>query len=61
MKELTVSLRDWALPKSKLDSNLYFKVMNDEPMMLLLYEEYVFLTKMKKISSQIAEEARYRV
>jgi hypothetical protein len=24
--------------KSKVDSNLYFKVMNDEPLMLLLYE-----------------------
>jgi hypothetical protein len=35
--------------------------MNDEPVMLLLYEDDVFLTKMKKISSQIAEEARYKV
>jgi hypothetical protein len=31
--------------KSKVDSNLYLKVMNDEPMMLLLYEDDVFLTR----------------
>jgi hypothetical protein len=30
--------------KSKVDSNLYFKVMNDEPMMLLLYVDDLFLT-----------------
>jgi hypothetical protein len=30
--------------KSKVYSNLYLKVMNDEPMMLLLYEDDVFLT-----------------
>jgi hypothetical protein len=38
--------------KSKVDSNLYLKVMNDEPMMLLLYVDDVSLTKMKKSSSQ---------
>jgi hypothetical protein len=47
--------------KSKVDSNLYLKVMNDEPVMLLLYVDDVSLTKMKKISSQIVEEARHRV
>jgi hypothetical protein len=31
--------------KSKVDSNLYLKVMNDEPMMLLLYLDDVFLTR----------------
>jgi hypothetical protein len=31
--------------KSKVDSNLYLKVMNDEPMMLLLYVDDVFLTR----------------
>jgi hypothetical protein len=35
--------------------------MNDEPVMLLLYVDDVFLKKMKKNSSQIAEEALYRV
>jgi hypothetical protein len=47
--------------KSKVDSNLYLKVMNDESMMLLLYVDDVFLKNMKKISSHIAEEARYKV
>jgi hypothetical protein len=32
-----------AFTKSKSDSNLYFKVMNDEPVILLLYLEYLFL------------------
>ena len=30
--------------KSKVDSNLYFKVMNDELVILLLYVDYLFLT-----------------
>jgi hypothetical protein len=30
--------------KSKADSNLYFKVMNDEPIILLLYVDDLFLT-----------------
>jgi hypothetical protein len=30
--------------KSKADSNLYFKVMDDEPLMLLLYVDDLFLT-----------------
>jgi hypothetical protein len=30
--------------KSKVDSNLYFKVMNDEPVVLLLYVDDLFLT-----------------
>jgi hypothetical protein len=30
--------------KSKSDSNLYFKVMNDEPIILLLYVDDLFLT-----------------
>jgi hypothetical protein len=47
--------------KSKIDSSLYFKVINDDPVMLLLYLDDVFLTKMNKISSQIVEEARYKV
>jgi hypothetical protein len=31
--------------KSKVDSNLYLKVMNDEPVMLLLYIDDVFLKR----------------
>jgi hypothetical protein len=31
--------------KSKVDSNLYLKVMNDESVMLLLYIDDVFLTR----------------
>jgi hypothetical protein len=31
--------------KSKFDSNLYLKVMNDEPVMLLLYVDDVFLIR----------------
>ena len=30
--------------KSKADSSLYFKVMNDEPVILLLYVDELFLT-----------------
>jgi hypothetical protein len=29
--------------KSKVDSNLYFKVMNDEPVIVLLYADDLFL------------------
>jgi hypothetical protein len=35
--------------KSKVDSNPYFKVMNDEPVMLLLYVDDVFLTDEEKL------------
>jgi hypothetical protein len=35
--------------KSKANSNPYFKVMNDEPMMLLLYVDDVFLTYEEKL------------
>jgi hypothetical protein len=31
--------------KSKVDSNLYLKVRNNEPVMLLLYEDDVFLKR----------------
>jgi hypothetical protein len=34
--------------KSKVDSNLYFKVMNDELMILLLYVDDLFLTREEK-------------
>jgi hypothetical protein len=35
--------------KSKVDSNLYFKVMNDEPVILLLYVDNLFLTGEEKL------------
>jgi hypothetical protein len=35
--------------KSKVDSNLYFKVMNDEPVILLLYANDLFLTGEEKL------------
>jgi hypothetical protein len=35
--------------KSKDDSNLYFKVMNDEPVVLLLYVDNLFLTGEEKL------------
>jgi hypothetical protein len=35
--------------KSNTDSNLYFKVMNDEPVILLLYVDDLFLTGEEKI------------
>ena len=34
--------------KSKTDSNLYFKVMNDEPVILLVYVDDLFLTRWRK-------------
>jgi hypothetical protein len=35
--------------KSKADSNLYFKVMNDEHVILLLYVDDIFLTREEKL------------
>jgi hypothetical protein len=35
--------------KSKVDHNLYFKVMNDEPVILLLYVDDLFLTREEKL------------
>jgi hypothetical protein len=35
--------------KSKADSNLYFKVMNDEPVILLFYVDDLFLTGEEKL------------
>jgi hypothetical protein len=35
--------------KSKVDSNIYFKVMNDEPVILLLYVDDLFLTREEKL------------
>jgi hypothetical protein len=38
--------------KSKADSNLYFKIMNDEPIILLLYVDDLFLTGEEKLITE---------
>jgi hypothetical protein len=38
--------------KSKADSNLYFKVMNDEPVILLLYVDDLFLTREENLITE---------
>jgi hypothetical protein len=38
--------------KSKEDSNLYFKVMNDEPVIVLLYVDDLFLTREENIITE---------
>jgi hypothetical protein len=38
--------------ESKADSNLYFKVMNDEPIILLLYVDDLFLTGDEKLITE---------
>jgi hypothetical protein len=38
--------------KSKADSNLYFKVMNDEPVILFLYVDDLFLTGEENIITE---------
>jgi hypothetical protein len=38
--------------KSKAYSNLYFKVMNDEPIILLLYVDDLFLTGKEKLITE---------
>ena len=42
--------------KSKVDPNLYMKVMDDEPVILLLYVDDLFLTEMEN-RSQIARRS----
>jgi hypothetical protein len=44
-----VFLTSLGFTKSKVDSNLYFKVMNDEPVILLLYVDDLFLTGEEKL------------
>jgi hypothetical protein len=68
---LKQALRDWyggidsflmslGFTKSKADSNLYFKAMNDELVILLLYVDDLFLTKEEKLitdcKKKLAEE-----
>jgi hypothetical protein len=38
--------------KSKADSNLYFKVMNNEPVILFLYVDDLFLTGEEKLITE---------
>jgi hypothetical protein len=38
--------------KSKVDSNLYFKVMNDDPVILLLYMDDLFLTREENLITE---------
>jgi hypothetical protein len=38
--------------KSKADSNLYFKIMNNEPVILLLYVDDLFLTGEEKLITE---------
>jgi hypothetical protein len=38
--------------KSKVDSNLYFKIMNNEPVILLLYVDDLFLTGEQKLINE---------
>ena len=35
--------------KTKEDSNLYFKIMNNEPVILLLYVDDLFITREEKL------------
>jgi hypothetical protein len=41
--QIDIFLMSLGFTKSKADSNLYFKVMNDEPVILLLYVDDLFL------------------
>jgi hypothetical protein len=45
-------LTSLSFTKSKADSNLYFKVMNDEPVILLLYVDDLFLTGEEKLITE---------
>jgi hypothetical protein len=38
--------------KSKVDSNLYFKVMNNDPLILLLYVDDLFLTREENLITE---------
>ena len=48
MEEQIVSYRTWALPRAKDDPNIYLKVVEDEPVILLLYVDDLFLTGKEK-------------
>ena len=50
--------------KSKVDPNLYLKVMNDEPVILLLYQDDLFLMGNEKqiieIKKKLVEEFKMK-
>ena len=53
-------LTSMGFTKSKVDPNLYFKVIDDEPVILLLYVDDLFLTgnekQIKECKKKLAEE-----
>ena len=53
-------LKSLGFTKTKVDSNLYFKVIDDEPIILLLYVDDLFLTgnekQIKECKKKLAEE-----
>ena len=57
---IDIFLMSLGFKKSKDDPNLYFKVMDDEPAILLLYVNYLFLTRNGKqiveCKNKLAEE-----
>ena len=60
MEEQIVSCQAWDLPRVKADPNLYYKVVEDEPVILLLYVDDLFLTGNEKqiveCKKKLAEE-----
>jgi hypothetical protein len=46
--------------KSKVDPNLYVKVMNDEPVILLLYVDDLFLTEEEKLITDCKKKLNLR-
>jgi hypothetical protein len=50
--QIDIFLTSLGFTKSKEDSNLYFKVMNNEPVILLLYVDELFLTREEKIITE---------
>ena len=49
MQRIDSFLTSLGFTKSKANSNLYFKVMNDEPVILLLYVDDLILTGEEKL------------
>ena len=45
---INIFLVSLGFTESKVDPNLYFKVMDDEPVILLLYVDGLFLTRNEK-------------
>jgi hypothetical protein len=50
-------LTSLSFTKSKADSDLYFKVMNDEPVILLLYVDDLFLTGEESSSPNVRRDS----